>query len=135
MNSLPRGTIVGSVSVRMAGRHARWGMLLRRMTVAACFVGSTLVLGRWLWIVAPQTPDISRSDHLLAIWRVSGMIVSADLWGITGWIFEFGGGHIIAYARTLQLVNYFCCDYSGQFIKLAALGSFVAAWAALLFAS
>lgn len=89
------------------------------------------ILAEWLWMLAKSIPPISRSDHLLALWRVAPAVEQGQWGTVAKWVFEFSGGHIIGYARALQLVNYAFFDYSGAFIKAAAIGSFAATWAAI----
>lgn len=92
------------------------------------------VVAEWVWHLAGSMPAISRSDHLKSMWRIAPA-VNEGAWGaVLAWVFEFGGGHIIGYARALQLVNYLFFDYSGAFIRLAAIGCFVLTWAAIAFA-
>jgi hypothetical protein len=92
------------------------------------------VLAEWGWHLAASMPAISRSDHLLAIWRIAPAIEKGNWSAVAAWVFEFTGGHVIGYMRALQLVNYLAFDYSGAFIKVAAIACYAATWAAVAFA-
>lgn len=114
----------------MERRQLPWGRLAGWIGIAV----SLAVLGRWAWLLAAQMPPIARSDHLLAMWRIAPAVEKGDWTAVLAWVFEFSGGHVIGYMRALQLVNYVGFDYSGAFIKAAAIACFLATWAAVAFA-
>lgn len=95
---------------------------------------AAVVVAEWVWLLAAQMPAIARSDHLKSVWRIAPAINDGAWGAVLAWVFEFGGGHIIGYARLLQLANYLFFDYSGAFIKGAAIACFVATWAAIAYA-
>src|SRR5262245_546800 len=103
----------------------------RRLAAFTSIIGSMFILSYWILLLVRQMPDIARSDHLLAIWRMSAAIEAGSWVRVASWVFEFAGGHVIALARGLQIVNYLGFNYSGQFIKVAAIATFVATWLTL----
>lgn len=114
----------------LMSRSRAWSRALGWLGLA----GALAILARWMWNLAHVTPHISRSDHLLAMWRIAPAIERGDWGAVAAWVLEFSGGHIIGFARLLQLVNYLAFDYSGAFIAAAAVLSFAALWGAIAFA-
>lgn len=93
-----------------------------------------VLVADWAWHLAHSIPPVARSDHLKAMWRGAPAIEQGAWGAVLAWVFEFTGGHIIAYARTIQLANYLFFDYSGAFIRAAAVLTFVLTWAACAWA-
>lgn len=102
----------------------------QRWLAAAGMAFALAVVAEWCRLLAHSIPPVARSDHLLAIWRVFPALEQGDWGEVLAWVFEFTGGHVIAYARALQVVNYLYFDYSGAFIRAAAIASFALTCAA-----
>lgn len=101
---------------------------------AAGLLCALAIVAEWAWHLARSIPPVSRSDHLAALWSIAPAVNEGRWAQVAAWVFEFTGGHVIGYARLLQLVNYLFFGYSGAFIKAAAIASFALTWAAIAFA-
>src|SRR5262245_57496959 len=89
------------------------------------YIGLQIIL--WFVFLYVTVPDISRADFLWGMWHRAHYIEEGR-WGLVFVsIFELFGGHIVAYTRIAQILNYILADYSGTVVRWAAILTYVAA--------
>jgi hypothetical protein len=103
---------------------------IRRAAFAALAVLSLAIAALWLVHIWPIVPTVSIADFVLSMWRNSEAIEQGR-WGevVARW-FEPFGGHIVAYTRLLQTINYVFFDYSPTFVKITGFAALVLAFLA-----
>lgn len=105
-----------------------------RLLWAAAVLGSAVLIWRWLVYLQAHVPAVSRADYLYEIWTIAPDLDAGRWLTVIAFVFHLVAGHIIAYARILEIINWVFFDYSEQVVKFYALATYALCWLSLVYA-
>jgi hypothetical protein len=103
-----------------------------RIAAAVIYAVAAVLAAVWVVRMANVIPAASIADFVLAMhFRLEA--IEAGRWPEALMrMFEPFGGHIVAYTRALQLINYYAFDYSAEFVRISAIAALALAFLSVL---